>query len=105
MTDPTSPDPMLDALRQAWSGRGDPKAAAQRAAEDAKRDEALAAIAERLLGIRADHGDPIYTQQPMMAGVLREALRQAFAAGQSHASEMMLTSLLAPRSSRDKGRV
>ena len=56
-----------------WQALDDKRVSAQKLATDK--------IASELLGVRAECADAIYTQHPLMAGVLREALKRAYMAG------------------------
>ena len=82
---------MIRLLRQ----RGTPEhqAKERKIAEehDAARREILDPIAERLLGVRPEHGVTIYSQHPIMTGVLRQALEEAFEAGASSFAKLMFT--------------
>lgn len=55
--------------------------ARQAASSDAKRDDGLGVITEKLLGVLPAQSNPTYTKCPLMAGVLREAMRQAYDCG------------------------
>ncbi len=57
------------------------------------RDRTIAAVAEWLLGLRPEHGATVYTQHPLMAGVLRQALREAYDKGSQEFSMQLLKSM------------
>lgn len=57
---------------------------------DAKRDAEIARLAESLFGVRTSHSDGIATQYPVMAGVIRRALLDAYEAGQMAMGTQML---------------
>lgn len=59
--------------------RGD--ATSKQLAEE--REQAIAEIAQTYLGVMPNHSDPIYTQHPVMAGIIRKALHEAYTRGQA----------------------
>lgn len=70
----------------------------RRTADDVEKEkltkEAVDRIAEELLGVRAEHGDGIYTQHPVMAGVLRRALREAYNKGAGDCARLFVDVML-----------
>ena len=57
-------------------------------------EDAVNQLCEELLGIRPEHGDTIYGQHPLMAGVVRPAVRQAFNAGVGAVASEILNSAM-----------
>ena len=60
----------------------------------AGKDAVVAEIAERMLGVRPEHGSTIYTQHPLMAGVLRQALGEAYEKGKADVAALLLKRML-----------
>lgn len=61
---------------------------------DDQRNAVINTISEQLLGIRQEHSDTIYTQHPLSAGVLREALRRAYDGGGSDCAKGFMETIV-----------
>lgn len=79
----------------------DPEAERERLEREVEREvqkvSALEKLAVQNFGIHRDMGDGEFTMHPVMAGIIRRALSEAFDAGIAQTASMILTTMLARR--------